>query len=568
MCEKIPEVFQAINNKDGFAPADSLAGTIIEMRQYFMTLGYGVPSDFPEQIFSIFSRIIPERDNPFQSFEEIAPVVKTLIAKSETEYRSFDADYKNFLKMRNIIVISGKDAREIEGLKMLQSGYESDLRSIERQAERREKKLENLQKNDGKDEGVISEKTAEKMEKELKAVMKSYKKAYGTSKRFEQMKTLHFAAAGMSQDKKGNQIPKTNLKAIKEIKKALKEGLPGIPKNADFIKTLSFVSEQEKLLTQMQKDLENPVEQKIENTKKELEKLASDKSEIQEKLNQTFENIDSGIQKIMKKDLSNKHRPSFETRGHSVQSTFHGKAAFQKEFQSLSDSDKESIREYILDNAKKFRTKLSRNIRTGHRAKLNMPQTCKYACATNGVPIRLVYEKPKRQKTKLIMFLDVSGSCSDASELMLTFMHEMREVFPGGCKSYAFVNSLYDISDFFNVRDSEKAIENILNTIPRRGVYSNYGEPLRDFCENHFSDITKDTIVFWIGDARNNNMDPEKERFKAISKKARSVYWLNTEEKAKWNKNDSIINVYGQYCNTVLQTTTPGELIDFLVEMR
>ena len=51
---------------------------------------------------------------------------------------------------------------------------------------------------------------------------------------------------------------------------------------------------------------------------------------------------------------------------------------------------------------------------------------------------------------------------------------------------------------------------------------------------------------------------------KAIARKAKKAFWLNTEEVDKCNYGDSIMGVYAKYMTKVAQTVTPAELLGFL----
>jgi uncharacterized protein with von Willebrand factor type A (vWA) domain len=191
--------------------------------------------------------------------------------------------------------------------------------------------------------------------------------------------------------------------------------------------------------------------------------------------------------------------------------------------------------------------------------------TCQKACATDGIPIRLEKVKPKKQKTSLVMFLDVSGSCHNASAMMLQFMGCMVEVFGGGCHCFAFVDHLYDMTDAFI---NQEEISSILSRIPTKGVYSNYELPLRQFCDESLSLITKDTIVIFIGDMRNNQNPTGEEMMKSICRKAKNAYMINTEEERYWNTGDSIVSVYQPYMRRVQAAVTPAQLFSFLMEVK
>ena len=130
------------------------------------------------------------------------------------------------------------------------------------------------------------------------------------------------------------------------------------------------------------------------------------------------------------------------------------------------------------------------------------------------------------------------------------------------------VNEIYDISDIFKLSDNATdSVSRVLETIPTRG-YSNYYMPFKEFSDESLYKVTRDSIVFFIGDARNNKNPSGEEYVKRIARKARKAYWLDTEEREKWNKADSIIDVYGKYMDRVAETVSTRQLLDFLMDMR
>lgn len=266
------------------------------------------------------------------------------------------------------------------------------------------------------------------------------------------------------------------------------------------------------------------------------------------------------------KEQSRAHRAEFNKAlvKNAVRSKHAGDIVLDKDFSKMSDAEKRQISEYIKDNARKFRTKMSKKIRANKASKIDIPATIKKSCQTGGIPLHLIRQRPVRQKSNLILILDVSGSCKNASEMMLVFMHAMKEVFPGGCKTYAFTNRLYDISKFFETDNPDESVKAVLDAIPRAGAYSNYEIPFRTFYEEHMSEVTGDSYVYFIGDARNNKNASGEDYVKAIARKAKKAFWLNTEPADKWNHGDSIIGTYSKYMTKIAQTANPAELLGFL----
>ena len=75
--------------------------------------------------------------------------------------------------------------------------------------------------------------------------------------------------------------------------------------------------------------------------------------------------------------------------------------------------------------------------------------------------------------------------------------------------------------------------------------------------------LNRDSIVVVIGDARNNRYEPETEIIRKISRLVRKCYWLNTEEKVRWDKDDSVIGKYAPYLTEVYEMVKveDGEII-------
>jgi uncharacterized protein with von Willebrand factor type A (vWA) domain len=128
---------------------------------------------------------------------------------------------------------------------------------------------------------------------------------------------------------------------------------------------------------------------------------------------------------------------------------------------------------------------------------------------------------------------------------------------------------MFDVSEYFdNALTSEEAIVNIFQNIPTRGVYSDYNTPFKQFYEQSFHNITKDSIVFFIGDARNNQNQTGEEYIRAISRRAKKAYWLNTEKESKWKHGDSIFEVYSKYMSKYCECRRPVQLLSFLLEVK
>lgn len=219
--------------------------------------------------------------------------------------------------------------------------------------------------------------------------------------------------------------------------------------------------------------------------------------------------------------------------------------------------------EYLRLNRNRFKSKFQRKIKTHEKSELNIEETIKHACRTGGVPIKLVYNKKVRSKTKLVMLLDVSGSCVGASELMLTMMYDLQELFPHGVHAFAFVDKLYDISEILKVGKAETAIRAAIDAVPSLNHWSNYEAVINEFWEKERGLVDNNTFFIVIGDARNNRFKANAKKFSEIAERAKETWWLNTEENFLWDTGDSVAGSYAPFCKMV-EVTNLDDLFNFV----
>ena len=304
----------------------------------------------------------------------------------------------------------------------------------------------------------------------------------------------------------------------------------------------------------------------VSDAQKQLENLKKQKERIRKNIIQKAHENESNDSLIIKPS-SMIHRADF-IGGGSIQTM---NAEFvrlsEKPFKKLTEAEKNQMREYLRQNLLAFKTRMTRNINSKRRLSLNLEETMRESIRTCGQPINLIYKQPRRSKADLVLILDVSGSCKDASEMMLTFIGLLKEAFPRGCSAFAFVNSLYDISRVYDTEYVDNAAKQILTMIPRSGQYSNYERPLRSMWKEYRNRISNDSMIIFIGDARNNKNDAGENYIKNICRKAKCAYWLNTDDRKKWDQGDSIASVYGHYA-AMYEIRNIRQLLGFLSEMK
>lgn len=293
----------------------------------------------------------------------------------------------------------------------------------------------------------------------------------------------------------------------------------------------------------------------IENIKKVIENY--------EKMTEEHSSELKDISLTIKKLTSINHREEFIQGKNAVQTE---KGYLYKDLKQLSPKDLNIIIKYIMKNASKFRTRISKNLKISSKERFDYKRVIKNSIKTDMTPMELFYKKQSRRRIKIICITDISGSCKAASQVLLSFVYALQEAFPGGVESFVFVKQLEEATDVFKNYSFTEANERTSVLVERD--YSDYYTALKQFDEKFFYKITKDTIVIYLGDARNNKNNTGIEFLEKIKKKISSgygkMYWLNPDEKCNWDKGDSIISMYSKYMDNTIYIKNSMDLIQFL----
>lgn len=517
---------------------------IFEACRFFSNKGYFC--DLSE-IYSVLGRM---------GEADIKRLLYSQIVHGSDQSEEFDSLYEEFVSL--FFKKESEIAAAREAVKKSQEETEKATKEHEKEVARIQEKIRQLNEKKEKLQTEKRKVLEEQNSKEITRAEKLSKKQEKVKNLKSCLKGLEILSGFVTCVKNGEKPEQGEL--TEEIKEASLRACTK-PNSAELLKEIREIGRQLKAI----KDKETSVDNRIKMNNWELECIANDLKRQEKAFNKKLKDIEKRQKEISKeKPIQSRKEMDRKKLKNAVHSKYEGDVCLDKKFSKMSAEEKQKIYEYIRENARKFRTKLSRKIRANRASKIDIPATVKKSCQTGGIPLCLIHQKSVRQKSNLILILDVSGSCKEASELMLVFMHAMKEVFPGGCSTYAFTNKLYDISVFMEMNDASTTVSEVLKAIPRSGAYSNYEVPFRTFYKENMSKVTGDSYVYIIGDARNNKNPSGEEYVKAIARKAKKAFWLNTEEMEEWNTGDSIIGTYAKYMTKVAQTTTAAELLGFL----
>lgn len=489
-----------------------LVRELSKLANYLNSNGFAVTSN---QILDFMSFTGEEDINIFNN-DEFSQALSVYVSKNKEQQSILPSLIRNYVQKKHLIT---EKTEQLEKAKQAKENY---------------KRPDNIEES-------VREQMSEKFKKELEQSKKAKSKLDDIE--------------GISDKTKETPTPENIESEMQSVSQKAKEAL-----SKGDVAEFNKMNDAYKALEKVKK-LDDKISKSDKEREEAIKNAIAKEEEKEQKIDDKIKKVISELETIEKLESVSSKKDSKEKYGKPTKSYSEGEINNSLEINEYNILD---IYKFIRENKEKFKTKFNRRVNTRERRKLAIKETIKSACRTGGKPLVLEFEKPKRSKANLVLVLDVSGSCSAASKALMALAHSFKEIFPGGTKVYAFVNSLYDVSKAMETINVEESIEKVFDAIPTSGVYSNYYNPLRSLWTSEQTHINKDSIVMFIGDARNNKNPSGEEYLKQIAKKSKKTVFLNTEDSWTWDTGDSIAGIYERIV-PMYEVTNLAEL-EFFIE--
>ncbi|HEX3031657.1 MAG TPA: VWA domain-containing protein, partial [Bacillota bacterium] len=230
------------------------------------------------------------------------------------------------------------------------------------------------------------------------------------------------------------------------------------------------------------------------------------------------------------------------------------------DFYRLNENQVAEMKRIISRMANKLGTRFSRRWMRSKKGKVDLSRTLRKAMSTGGIPLFPAFRAKKPTKPELVVFCDLSGSVARFSEFMLQLVYSMQRKFRL-VRSFVFVDTVEEISSYFNHLEIEDALFYIYNNVKfSKTGFSHYGEAIQAFEARYPDCVTHNTTVIVLGDGRNNYQKPDLEAWLRLGERAKRVIWLNPEPAERWNKEDSIMETFALACSQVYECRNLAQL--------
>ena len=223
----------------------------------------------------------------------------------------------------------------------------------------------------------------------------------------------------------------------------------------------------------------------------------------------------------------------------------------------IGPHDMDRLQTIIRKIAKRLAAKHSRRRKRRNRGQLNIRKTMRENASTEGIPFKTIWKQKKRERAKVVVICDVSGSVAAYARFLLMLIYGLNEVIPD-IKSFAFSHRLVDISDELENNDVKEAVKQVIKEVGQGST--DYGAALGTLQTDYWDCIDRRTTVIILGDGRSNYGNPRIDVMRELQGQAKKVIWLCPEHPSMWGTGDSEIPRFKPFCTLMQQCRTVKDL--------
>ena len=231
--------------------------------------------------------------------------------------------------------------------------------------------------------------------------------------------------------------------------------------------------------------------------------------------------------------------------------------AVQRPLGRLSPPDMDRMKAAVARMAKRLAARHSRRRRVLLRGQLDFRRTLRANAGHDSVPVELHFKHRRRDKPRIVVICDVSGSVSAHVRFLLLFLYALQGTV-ADLRSFAFSHALQDVAAPLESLPFDEAMALILSEVG--GGATDYGQALVDLREHHWDCIDRRTTVLVLGDGRSNHSDPRLDLFAELADRAKRVVWLCPEPAGRWGSGDSEMLRFRPFCTHVSHCATATDL--------
>jgi uncharacterized protein len=251
----------------------------------------------------------------------------------------------------------------------------------------------------------------------------------------------------------------------------------------------------------------------------------------------------------------------------AIARTFRKPLPENAEFLHASNADLDAMHAALQPLTRRLAVRLIRQ----HRPKgaLDARATLRRSLSYGGVMADPVFRERRTVQPEIIVLADISGSVGAFAGFTLLVARAISARF-SRVRSFVFIDTVAEITGMLAPDQPARAMVDRINRQAGAASvdgHSDYGHALETFWRRFGRDVSAQTIILILGDARNNHHVSQARVVRDMSRRARRVFWLNPEPTALWGTGDSIMAEYAPHCDAVAECRNLRQLEHFVTTL-
>ena len=247
----------------------------------------------------------------------------------------------------------------------------------------------------------------------------------------------------------------------------------------------------------------------------------------------------------------------FELHGRAATQAFLTEVAVARPLGRVSPPDMDRMKAVVARLAKRLAARHSRRRRVRLPHQLDLRRTLRANAGHDGLPWALHFKHKRRDRPRIVVLCDVSGSVMAHVRFLLLLLYAMHDEV-ADLRCFAFSNHLHEVGPVLAQQPFDDAIATILKVAG--GGATDYGQALADLSALPEGLVNRHTTLLVLGDGRSNHTDPRLDLFATLADRARRVLWLCPEPEGRWGSGDSCMLHYRPFCTHLSHCTTVLDL--------
>jgi uncharacterized protein with von Willebrand factor type A (vWA) domain len=198
------------------------------------------------------------------------------------------------------------------------------------------------------------------------------------------------------------------------------------------------------------------------------------------------------------------------------------------DFTRLSSSETRFLDEISEKLIREMSLRIKRKKKKGKKGGVDLGQSIRRNLQNGGTIIDLIKTKKKKEKFRLLILLDVSGSMDKYSFYLLKFLWSLRNHFKQ-IEAFAFSTKLMRITDYIADKDLSVSLMMISQYVTHWSSGTKIGDCLKDFNDNYAKrHLNGKTITIVLSDGLDTGeSEILAEAIQKIKLRSKKLVWLN-----------------------------------------